>query len=141
MFLMLLGGLFTACAPYQVNHKFVGKSDLSEAKKFYVVHNPDDTTPLDIIIEEEIHNLGFIASRGEKEKMPDDTDVLVTYEFHWFWDLTNYLLQFEIELRDPATEYPLARGESWRASLARRSPQEMAGEILGPLLLPSPAAE
>jgi hypothetical protein len=138
---MALCTFFAACAPYQVNHKFVGKADLSQAESFYVAHNPDDTTPLDVVIEKEINNLGFSGARGEKKDMPGDADVLVTYEFHWFWDITSYLLQFEIELRDPATGYPLARGESWRTSLARRSPEEMAKEILEPLLRPSKARE
>lgn len=134
---ILLIGFLTACAPYQVNHKVVGDANLSHAKTFFVAHNPDDTTPLDVHIETELNHLGFSASRGKREEMPEAVDVLVTYEFHWFWDITNYLIQLEIELREPRTGYPLARGESWRTSLARRSPEEMAREILEPLLMTS----
>ncbi|WP_419657835.1 hypothetical protein [Desulfosarcina variabilis] len=139
--LLCLGSCFTACAPYQVNHKVVGNADLSQAKRFYIAHNPDDTTPLDVIIEAELNKQGFYATHGDKADLPEDTDILITYEFHWYWDFTNYLLQFEIELRDPNTGVPLARGESWRASLARRTPEEMANEILEPLLKPSSATE
>jgi hypothetical protein len=136
LFLLLaVGALFAACAPFKVESKLVGRPDLSTARTFYVAHNPDDTGTLDKVIQDELTGRGFSASRGDKNAMPKDVDILVTYEFHWFWDLTNYLLQFEIELRDPATYFPLAKGESWRASLARRTPEEMAKEILDPIFL------
>jgi len=141
LFIFSVVALFAACAPFRVESKLVGNPDLSKVKTFYVVHNTDDTGTLDKVIEDELINMGFSASRGEKSAIPDDVDVLVTYEFHWFWDLTNYLLQFEIELRDPHTYFPLAKGESWRASLARKSPEEMAKEILEPIFFPSKAAE
>lgn len=134
MLIMAVGAGCSACAPWRVETKRVGNPDLSHVQRFFVVHNDDDTGTLDRVIQNELINLGFSASSGPKSTLPDGVDVLVTYEFHWFWDLTNYLLQFEIELRDPQTYFPLAKGESWRASLARKSPEEMAKEILVPIL-------
>ena len=135
--MLSIGVWLTACAPFLVESKVVDDTGLFQAKQFYVMHNPDDTGSLDKVIEGQLVEMGFSASTGVKKNMPSDTDILVTYEFHWFWDLSNYLLMFEIELRNPETYFPLAKGNSWRASLARRTPEEMAREILEPILFPA----
>jgi hypothetical protein len=140
-FTLAVAVLFSACAPFLVEKKIVGDPDFSDARTFYVVHNPDDTSALDEVIQAELIKMGFTASIGDKSEIPSDIDILVTYEFHWFWDITNYLLQFEIELRDPQTYFPLAKGNSWRASLARKTPDEMAKEILEPIFFPSANTE
>ena len=74
--------------------------------------------------------MGFQADSGPGSEIPNDVDAIVTYEDRWFWDLSNYMLQLNIEIRNPKTNYPLAIGESIRTSMARKNPDEMAREVL-----------
>jgi len=55
----------------------------------------------------------------------------VTYVDKWMWDITMYLLELTITIRDPQTDYPLANGNSYHTSLTRKSPPEMVDEVLG----------
>jgi hypothetical protein len=47
------------------------------------------------------------------------------------WDITMYMLELNVEIRDPRTDYILATGKSSRTSLARKSPEEMVEEVIG----------
>lgn len=62
---------------------------------------------------------------------PAQVDAVVTYVDRWMWDMTMYLLELTITVRDPQTDYPLANGNSFHTSLTRKSPPEMVDEVLG----------
>lgn len=38
------------------------------------------------------------------------------------WDITLYLLELTVKLRDPSNDFPLAVGNSFHTSLTRKSP-------------------
>ena len=90
------------------------------------------------VIRDELIEMGFQADSGPESKIPGDIDAIVTYEDRWLWDLANYMLQLNIEIRDPKTKYPLAIGESVRTSMARKNPDEMAREVLESIFKPNP---
>lgn len=46
------------------------------------------------------------------------------------WDITMYLLKLDIQITDAKTGAILAKGEAVHTSLARKSPEYMAREIL-----------
>lgn len=58
-------------------------------------------------------------------------DAVVTYVDRWMWDITMYLLELTIMIRDPNTDFPLATGNAMYTSLIRKSPPEMVDEIMG----------
>jgi hypothetical protein len=62
---------------------------------------------------------------------PAKVDAVVTYVDKWMWDITMYLLELTITIRDPGTDYPLANGNSYHTSLSRKSPPDMVDEVLG----------
>jgi hypothetical protein len=59
---------------------------------------------------------------------------LVTYQDKWIWDITMYVLELTITVRDPKTDYPLASGNSMHTSLTRKSPTEMVAEVIDSIL-------
>jgi len=73
---------------------------------------------------------GFIATSGKIENIPEKLDVLVTYEDRWMWDMGNYLIQLDIQFRNPLNNYPFIVGENVRTSLIRKSPKFMADETI-----------
>lgn len=131
--LFILGLWFfslVGCAIINLKIERLPDADLSQTKSFYVVWLEGDDRGLHDVIRDELISLGFSAESGNIDNAPAEVDAIVTYEDRWFWDITNYLIQLNIEIRDSKTMYPLAVGESVRTSMARKSPEEMAREIL-----------
>lgn len=61
-------------------------------------------------------------------------DAVVTYVDKWMWDMTMYMLELTITLREPKTDFPLATGNSFHTSLTRKSPKEMVDEVVDNIL-------
>jgi hypothetical protein len=47
------------------------------------------------------------------------------------WDITMYMLELTIVIRNPQNNFPIATGNSYHTSLTRKSPSEMVDEVLG----------
>ena len=85
--------------------------------------------------------MGFESTSGSESQRPEKIDALVSYDDRWFWDMTNYMIELNLIIRDPKTHYPLAEGESIRTSLARVNPKDMSKEILESIFKPKSAAK
>jgi hypothetical protein len=104
---------------------------ISPEKYYFVILNEEDERHIDLILAEEMRAMGLpnVASGLEKD-MPADTDVIVLFEDRWMWDITNYLLMYKVQFRDATNNILIARGQSVRTSLARKSVQVMVQEAL-----------
>lgn len=81
------------------------------------------------LIADNLRARGYaVATEGQAQ---EKVDAVVTYVDKWMWDITMYLLELTITIRDPQTDYPLANGNSYHTSLTRKSPPEMVDEVLG----------
>lgn len=84
-----------------------------------------------------IHQLvaANLRARGirvvEDGKAPERVDAVVTYVDKWTWDITMYLLELTVTIREPQTDYPLATGHSLHTSFTRLSPSQMVDEVIG----------
>lgn len=65
-----------------------------------------------------------------------DVDAIATYVDKWMWDLTMYMIELTIVVRDPASDFPLATGNSLHTSLTRKSPKEMVDEVTSNIFKP-----
>lgn len=65
---------------------------------------------------------------------PAQPDAVVSYLDKWMWDITMYMLELTITVRDPKSDFPLASGNSLHTSLTRKSPKEMVDEVVGNIL-------
>lgn len=78
---------------------------------------------------------GNLRKRGfevtEEAKPPEQVDAVVTYVDKWMWDITMYLVELTVTVREPKSDYPLATGNSLHTSLTRLSPPEMVDEVVG----------
>lgn len=104
-------------------------ADLGRIKSVYVVTNPKDENKLDQIIQANLAARGLKVESGTEARPPQPVDAMVTYVDTWMWDITHYLLELTITVRDPQG-YPLASGNSYRTSLARKSSSAMVDEVL-----------
>jgi hypothetical protein len=108
--------------------------DLSKIKTIYVIKLPADGRGINGIIAKQLQAMGYQATTGNEAKIPQGVDATLTYQDRWTWDITMYMLELNIQLRDPQTGSLLAEGESYRPSMQRTSPAEMALEVLESML-------
>lgn len=111
-----------------------------EPGKTFVVRFEPDQRHINSIIADQLTLLGYPATAGEKSAIPPDVETLVTYQDKWQWDMTNYMIKINIQFRDGKTGELIASGESYRTSLARKSPAEMVSETLAEIFKRKEAA-
>jgi len=114
--------------------------DLRQLKSFYVVRLPADERGINHLIATELGRLGFRTSTGPPEQAPPDADAIVSYEDHWQWDITMYMIELKVFVRAPRTDALLATGTSYHTSLTRKSPGEMVAEVVSNIFSASKAA-
>jgi hypothetical protein len=123
--LISLLALLHGCAINRATATVDQTTDLSSLEVFYVKIYSEDTRDTNVIIKDKLVELGFQVSEAET-----DVDAIVTYVDKWFWDITMYMLELTITLRDPKTDFPLATGNSYHTSMTRKSPEGMVDEVL-----------
>jgi len=123
MTLLLLSG----CAVNRATANVDPSANLASVKRVHVVKVKEDERGINQVIADRLSQLGMKASTGP-EKV-DGVDAVVTYVDKWMWDITMYMLELTVVVRDPKTDFPLATGNSLHTSLTRKSPKEMVDEV------------
>lgn len=127
---LLLLALLSGCVSVKLDANRAPNVDLSKLKTFYVRKLPLDERGIEIKIADQLNLMGFQASYGAEDTPPSEVDAIITYEDRWMWDITMYMLELKINIRDPETNFVLASGFSYRTSLGRKSPEYMIKETL-----------
>lgn len=104
-------------------------TDLSALKTMYVKHFPSDNSGVNMEIADRLRSKGFVVTTGAASP-PANVDAIVNYKDKWMWDITMYLLELTIDIRDPKTEAVLATGNSYHTSLTRLSQTAMVNEVV-----------
>lgn len=112
-------------------------TDLSTLKTMYVKHYPSDNSGVNQEIADKLRSKGVTVTTGSGAA-PSNVDALVTYVDRWMWDITMYMLELTVTIRDPKTEAPLASGNSLHTSLTRKSQTAMVDEVIGNIYSAAP---
>lgn len=104
-------------------------TDLSALKTMYVRHYPSDNSGVNLEIADKLRSKGVTVTTGPAAPS-NNFDAIVTYVDKWRWDITMYLLELTITIRDTKTESPIATGNSYHTSLTRKSQTEMVDEVV-----------
>lgn len=129
LFLVVLLLLSSSCAINRATATVSPDADLSKVKSFYVAKQPADTHGVDQIIRDNLTKRGLSARSDATTSPPPD--ILITYVDKWMWDMTMYMLELTITVRNPQTNFPMATGNSFHTSFTRKTPDEMVDEVLG----------
>ena len=86
------------------------------------------------MIARELRRRGFQATSGYPTDRPERFDVLVQYTDQWQEDITMYLLNLRIDMRDAENNTLLATGSSYQSSLARKDPEEIVAAVIAGIL-------
>jgi hypothetical protein len=119
----------TGCAVNRATATLMPEADLSKVKSVYVVKTPQDERGIDELIKKNLAKRGYQVEGGPEQAPPYKSDAVVTYIDKWMWDITMYMIELTVTVRDPAN-FPLATGNSLHTSLTRKSPEEMVDEVL-----------
>lgn len=124
----LVASLMTGCAVNRATGSVDPSANLSSIKSMYVKKLADDDNTY-ALIADKLRTKGVTVTTGS-EAAPAGVDAVVTYLDKWMWDITMYMLELTITIRDPKTDFPLATGNSFHTSLTRLSPKEMVNEVV-----------
>jgi hypothetical protein len=130
LFPLILVSLFLTACSSTLNAKKSPGTDLTRLKSFYVQKLPADERGVEVLIARRLTQMGFEAMHGVKDVPPIPVDGVVTYQDKWMWDITMYMLQLSVQVRDPKSRMVLVNGESMRTSLVRKDPEGMVEEVL-----------
>jgi hypothetical protein len=119
----------SGCAVNRATGSVDPSANLSAIKTMYVKKIPADDGGTNVLIADKLHTKGVTVTTGT-DSPPSGVDAVVTYIDKWMWDMTMYMLELTITIRDPKTDFPLATGNSYHTSLTRLSPKEMVNEVV-----------
>lgn len=122
-------GITSGCAVNRATGSVDPSANLAALKTMYVKKIPADDGGTNILIADKLRTKGVTVTTGV-EPPPSDVDAVVTYIDKWMWDITMYMLELTVTIRDPKTDFPLASGNSFHTSLTRLSPKEMVNEVV-----------
>lgn len=126
--LSLVAVITTGCAVNRATGSVDPSANLTSLKSMYVKKIPADDSTY-ILIADKLRTKGVTVTTGS-DAAPSNVDAVVTYIDKWMWDITMYMLELTITIRDPKTDFPLATGNSYHTSLTRLSPKEMVDEVV-----------
>lgn len=132
LLLLTLAGLLlgSGCAVNEQRAALVPGASFGKQEKYFVAKLPADERGIDRMIAENLQLRGVTVAYGSEATLPADYEILVSYQDKWMWDMTMYMLQLNIQIKDARTGSLLASGESKRTSLVRKSPEFMVDEVL-----------
>jgi hypothetical protein len=124
----LLVSLLTGCAVNRATASVDPSAKLDALKTLFVVQVPEDERGVGKLIADKFRSMGYETALGATA--PGPVDAIVTYVDKWWWDITMYMIELTIVVREPRTDFPLATGNSMHTSLTRKSPPEMVNEVV-----------
>jgi hypothetical protein len=122
----------SGCAVNRATASVDDAASLDRIKTVYVTKLPADSRGVNDLIAARFRARGIEAKTGPGKR--EDVDAVVTYADKWMWDITMYMIELNVMVRDPKTDFALASGDSLHTSLTRKSPQEMVDEVVDNIL-------
>ena len=104
----------------------------NDIRTMHVKKLEGDDAGLHLVIAKKFSASGFAVTADPAA--PAKPDAVVTYVDHWMWDITMYMIELTVTVRDAKSDLPLATGNSYHTSLSRKSPQEMVDEVVDNIL-------
>ena len=129
--LLLSTLLFAGCSSYEAHP---GGKKVAGQKSIFILSNQNDNNFLDTQIVAALKLRGYESDCGPLTMMPDDTQVIVTYEDHWTWDFGDHLAFLQITARDRRTGQTYGTAV-FRAKIpTKKSIPKIIGELIDRIL-------
>jgi hypothetical protein len=130
--LLVLGTLVLAgCSSYSAQP---AGQRVAAQRKIFIQSNQNDNNALDAQIVEALKLRGYESECGPLTMMPDDTQVIVSYEDHWTWDFGDHLAYLQIIARDRKTGQVYGSSVFQAKIPTRKSIPKIIGELVDRIL-------
>ena len=131
--ILLMALLTTGCAVNRATATVDPSARLDTVTSYHVKRFEKDERGIDKLIADNLRGRGYQVTT-DSQAPAQAGGAVVTYVDKWFWDITMYMIELTINIREPKTDFPLATGNSYHTSLTRKAPPEMVDEVLGNIL-------
>lgn len=124
--------LLASCVSDQSRYVVPGET-LDKMAVYYVVKAENDERNLNASIVREMISNGFAVFTGIKDNAPIKTDYLINYGSQWQWDITWYLLDFDIRVYTKEHNLFVASANSQQTSLVRDDHSKVVANVINEL--------
>jgi hypothetical protein len=124
--------LVVACTGNPATASVDPTADLRAIRSMHVVKSADDRRHVDALIADELRRRGYAVTTGDAAD--PKADALLNYQATWAWDITMFLAELTIVIRDPESDFPLASGNAIHGSYSRTSPAQMVAKVVDGIL-------
>lgn len=128
VFSVVLLFLLSACAT-NVGGYVVPGVQLQKDGRYFIKLRADDERGLGDLLQSQLESQGAIVNVDEQPAVTD-VDYIVEYGGQWQWDITWYLLNFDVRIFDAQTGLFVASASSLRTSIVRKEPSLVVDETL-----------
>jgi hypothetical protein len=102
----------------------------------FVEHLLSDGHNVDELIARELRRLGYDASAGAMTMMPDGTEAIIDYQPQWAFDLSTYIFELDLAVRDAKSGKEIAVSKVVRPSLTSTDPNEIVRRAIDKIFPP-----
>ena len=95
--------LMTGCAVNRATANVDPSTDLSSIKTMYVKKIPEDGRGINMLIADKLRSKGITVTTGTEPPV-SNVEAVVTYIDKWMWDITMYMIQLDVQIRNPKTD-------------------------------------
>ncbi len=103
---------------------------LGDYQRFHVEKRLSDDRGLEILITRDLQRRGFTVTHGFLTMMPDDAQVIISYDDRWAWDFRTYLIELNIAAVDAHRKRLIATGTYRVPGPLSRDPEVAIATIL-----------
>ena len=107
------------------------KADIGHYKHIFVEHRLADSYGIADEIARQLSEMGYDASAGALTMMPNNAELIVSYEDMWTWDFNTYMIEIDMSVRSARNDRVLAVGHYVHPGLfIARPPASMLHDLL-----------
>lgn len=132
-FLLGFVALATGCGSLTT----AGQADLGKHRRVWVEQRLNDNLGVGRTLAAELQALGYTADVGHLTMMPEDTELIVTYDAREEWDFRAYLIELNVAVR-PKKNYNLiiSTARYFHPGVTKKSSDVMMHELMVKLFPP-----
>lgn len=112
--------------------------DLNKYQRYFVKTNLNDNHGLDTMVANALKEHGKEVEQGPTTMMPQNAQVLVTFNDAWNWDFKYHMIAFSLTLTDARTEKPIAVADFTGPTSMMARPGEIIEKLVDKLFAATP---
>jgi hypothetical protein len=121
--------LLAGCS--QLTTRSLPRTDIGHYKHVFVEHRLADSYGVADEVARQLREMGYDASAGAITMLPEDAELVVSYDDMWTWDFNTYMIEFDMQVRLAHSDRIVAVGHYYRPTMVFGHPPEaMIHELL-----------